>query len=1026
MCRLCCRHDADIETPGVVEDASEPHCVADVTGGSMVGVTSVDGSGDAMEVDSKCPSSMRAVHDPVLSNTESCVAEVTEHISVPGACDDTAAVTNEKVTNESDASSCSGLQASADDVSLAVEAEDGTEQPMETGDNAAAVLSVITEQSSEQQPQQLDAKADMSVKNDDDEYVLTEAQENAAAEHECETSADGANIEPDVSSTAAELSGSEDKVEHSKVDTVSDSDQVGHNLVKHNLAHPVTSTAAAIDDTQGTLSADGPEVSTVDECQQNIPSDEAPPDSVTVDHQPPDSDSGPSDITLHRVECGSEVLDPLPVVNEHVEPVIIATESDMAEDVAPAVPKLASMPEDTESDQQSMEPVIGRPVGQLGDVTSVEMADADDKRLPSSADDVVDHTIEQCAANTGEPSAEVLVADELTQVSAPDVVDMSPELTERVKCEQQVELVATDQPSQQEPSNVGQSSLDVQRVISPPLCSETCATDAASCADAAMQDSVTLAAPVPAEADESVSDVGDSQMQSLITEASVASDYAPHSTPVAVVIPEVVQNHTVKSHAVDETLHSQNDKSQRTSVEGNTAEQKDEVKQDSSVSLDDAAEVDKEVTEGHPTSAETASDLSSLSTARVIVQKVAEDDVMNVLIPELSTDRSSKSFDSETLQQDSTTEVPEMASKLKSAASESTAALSSSSSSAAAACNEQVQTTAADEQKVKPADAALSKTLKSLPTTPQKTSKPKATVARSSTSSRQVADTVSHTQRSAATVHPQKSTRTQLTPTRSQAAARAQTVATRQQPATVKPTSQPGAVSRPPPLATRAASTAHHATATSTATTAHVTGQRRQQPVASVAPSPVTVSNTSPRQLRQQQSVTPMVHASKAAVASTVSNSSVTNTLGVTSLKSSSKPTKFMSRRGHVTNQLQYIKNVVLKAMWKHQYAWPFYQPVDHIKLNLPVCCEMCFCEIHFKTHNVNHADLFVHFVRFVQWRHRLCNFGGWVVAKGKVSWGTEVLLNPSQSENRTKVIFKERRQCNILLGPRGEDPIGV
>nr|DBA13720.1 TPA: hypothetical protein GDO54_017064 [Pyxicephalus adspersus] len=36
------------------------------------------------------------------------------------------------------------------------------------------------------------------------------------------------------------------------------------------------------------------------------------------------------------------------------------------------------------------------------------------------------------------------------------------------------------------------------------------------------------------------------------------------------------------------------------------------------------------------------------------------------------------------------------------------------------------------------------------------------------------------------------------------------------------------------------------------------------------------------------------------------------------------------------TNQLQYMQNVVVKTLWKHQFAWPFYQPVDCIKLNLP------------------------------------------------------------------------------------------
>ncbi|XP_047215679.1 bromodomain-containing protein 4-like isoform X1 [Girardinichthys multiradiatus] len=36
------------------------------------------------------------------------------------------------------------------------------------------------------------------------------------------------------------------------------------------------------------------------------------------------------------------------------------------------------------------------------------------------------------------------------------------------------------------------------------------------------------------------------------------------------------------------------------------------------------------------------------------------------------------------------------------------------------------------------------------------------------------------------------------------------------------------------------------------------------------------------------------------------------------------------------TNQLQYLLKVVVKSLWKHQYAWPFHTPVDAIKLNLP------------------------------------------------------------------------------------------
>ena len=37
------------------------------------------------------------------------------------------------------------------------------------------------------------------------------------------------------------------------------------------------------------------------------------------------------------------------------------------------------------------------------------------------------------------------------------------------------------------------------------------------------------------------------------------------------------------------------------------------------------------------------------------------------------------------------------------------------------------------------------------------------------------------------------------------------------------------------------------------------------------------------------------------------------------------------------SNQLQYLLKVVLKTLWKHQFVWPFQQPVDAIKLNFPV-----------------------------------------------------------------------------------------
>ncbi|KAK5933220.1 hypothetical protein CgunFtcFv8_004866 [Champsocephalus gunnari] len=41
------------------------------------------------------------------------------------------------------------------------------------------------------------------------------------------------------------------------------------------------------------------------------------------------------------------------------------------------------------------------------------------------------------------------------------------------------------------------------------------------------------------------------------------------------------------------------------------------------------------------------------------------------------------------------------------------------------------------------------------------------------------------------------------------------------------------------------------------------------------------------------------------------------------------------TKPGRKTNQLQYMQNVVVKTLWKHQFAWPFYLPVDAIKLCL-------------------------------------------------------------------------------------------
>ncbi|KAK7891850.1 hypothetical protein WMY93_023813 [Mugilogobius chulae] len=49
-------------------------------------------------------------------------------------------------------------------------------------------------------------------------------------------------------------------------------------------------------------------------------------------------------------------------------------------------------------------------------------------------------------------------------------------------------------------------------------------------------------------------------------------------------------------------------------------------------------------------------------------------------------------------------------------------------------------------------------------------------------------------------------------------------------------------------------------------------------------------------------------------------------------------PPEFVNPKkpGRVTNQLQYLERVVVKALWKHQFSWPFRQPVDAVALHIP------------------------------------------------------------------------------------------
>ncbi|XP_060133440.1 bromodomain testis-specific protein [Zootoca vivipara] len=49
-------------------------------------------------------------------------------------------------------------------------------------------------------------------------------------------------------------------------------------------------------------------------------------------------------------------------------------------------------------------------------------------------------------------------------------------------------------------------------------------------------------------------------------------------------------------------------------------------------------------------------------------------------------------------------------------------------------------------------------------------------------------------------------------------------------------------------------------------------------------------------------------------------------------------PPKYINAQGtgRLTNQLQYLQRVLMRAMWRHNFSWPFHQPVDAAGLNLP------------------------------------------------------------------------------------------
>ncbi|XP_053353982.1 bromodomain testis-specific protein isoform X1 [Clarias gariepinus] len=58
----------------------------------------------------------------------------------------------------------------------------------------------------------------------------------------------------------------------------------------------------------------------------------------------------------------------------------------------------------------------------------------------------------------------------------------------------------------------------------------------------------------------------------------------------------------------------------------------------------------------------------------------------------------------------------------------------------------------------------------------------------------------------------------------------------------------------------------------------------------------------------------------------------------VLSMNRNPPPPEYKNHRkpGRLTNQLQYLDKVVVKAMWRHNFSWPFRHPVDAVQLNLP------------------------------------------------------------------------------------------
>lgn len=53
-------------------------------------------------------------------------------------------------------------------------------------------------------------------------------------------------------------------------------------------------------------------------------------------------------------------------------------------------------------------------------------------------------------------------------------------------------------------------------------------------------------------------------------------------------------------------------------------------------------------------------------------------------------------------------------------------------------------------------------------------------------------------------------------------------------------------------------------------------------------------------------------------------------------------PVRDPGRQCCMTNQLQFLQKAMIKSLWRHHFAWPFHEPVDAFRLNLPVSYTVC------------------------------------------------------------------------------------